>query len=82
MLQRGRHDLITGGHRHGHLDIVFQAEQRDQRLPYLAGVLGDQHPDHRELLRAGAAQPGRRAGGAGTGKPSIRSSLCHFPAVP
>jgi hypothetical protein len=50
--QGGRNDLIAGGHRDSDLDVVFQAEQRDQSLPDRLAVLGDQDPGHRLFLNA------------------------------
>ena len=59
VLQRGGHDLIADGQRRGHLDIVLQPEQRDERIPYLAGVLGHQHPDHgKPSIRSSLGHPG------------------------
>jgi hypothetical protein len=75
MRQRGRDDLVAGGHRHSDLDVVFQAEQRGHGLPDGPGVFSDQDPDHRLPLNARFAGPG--APRTVTGMLSTRSSLGH-----
>ena len=58
VLQCGWHDLVTGRHRDGHLDVRLQAQQRNQRVSRHADVLGDQDADHRAPRTARASGPG------------------------
>ncbi len=82
VLQHGGHDLVTGRHRGGHLNVRLQAQQRDQRVPHYADVLRDQDADHRALRTAPASAPGvRRAGDAGICVPPIPPSLGRRAAV-
>jgi hypothetical protein len=81
VFQRGGHDQVTGCHRDGHLDVRLQAQQRNQRVPHHADVLGDQDADHRALRTARASSRARRAGDAGICMPPISASLGHRPAV-
>jgi len=46
---RRRHDAATVGDLGDHVDVGFQAEQRDQRVPQDLHVLGDQNADHGPL---------------------------------
>ena len=44
--QRGRHDGLAIGDLGDHLDIVFEVQQRDQRVAQDPHVLGHQNPYH------------------------------------